>query len=201
MHLPFSLFLALKYLKPRRNFLSAVNVLCVLGISLGVAVLVIVIPVMSGFHEMWKEKLLSFNPHIIVSAMEVMEDAGPIYDQVEKVKGVVRAVPFIQSLVVLEHHGMVHPPYLRGVDPARDTQLDRLLESVRDGEKSLEDGGLLMGIDLARTLGVRAGDEVTVFTPQSIAGDNEIRLPDELAVTGVFELGMWQVLASFTVGF
>ena len=67
MTLPFSLFLALKYLKPKRTFLSVVTVLSTLGVLLGVAVLIIVLSVMTGFDEMWRDKILDFNAHVTVS--------------------------------------------------------------------------------------------------------------------------------------
>ena len=56
MYLPFSLFLALKYLKPKRTFISVISVISMIGVVLGVAVLVIVIAVMTGFDDMWREK-------------------------------------------------------------------------------------------------------------------------------------------------
>lgn len=67
MTLPFSLFLALKYLKPKRTFLSVVTVLSVMGVLIGVAVLIIVLSVMTGFDEMWRDKILDFNAHITVA--------------------------------------------------------------------------------------------------------------------------------------
>jgi len=60
----FSLFLAFKYLKPKRSFLSVVTLLSLLGVTLGVAVLIIVLSVMTGFDETWRDKILSFNAHV-----------------------------------------------------------------------------------------------------------------------------------------
>jgi len=62
----FSLFLALRYLKPKRTFVSIITLISVLGVSLGVAVLIIVISVMSGFEEKIKETVLGFEPHIML---------------------------------------------------------------------------------------------------------------------------------------
>ena len=74
MALPFSLFLALKYLKPKRTFLSVVTVISILGVMLGVAVLIIVLSVMSGFDEMWRDKILSFNAHITVTGYGIIQN-------------------------------------------------------------------------------------------------------------------------------
>ncbi len=80
MQLPFSLFLALKYLRPKRTFLSIVTVISVLGVLLGVAVLVIVLSVMTGFDEMWRTKILDFNAHITVSVSGGLADEeSPTY--------------------------------------------------------------------------------------------------------------------------
>ena len=60
--LPFELLLALRYLRPKRTFVSVITLISVLGVSLGVAVLIIVISVMSGFDHDLREKILGFNP-------------------------------------------------------------------------------------------------------------------------------------------
>ena len=92
MTLPFSLFLALKYLKPKRTFLSVVTVLATLGVLLGVAVLVIVLSVMTGFDEMWRDKILDFNAHITVSvAGGLGEEEDSLCEQLEAVPGVTAA--------------------------------------------------------------------------------------------------------------
>src|SRR5206468_5072491 len=64
--LPFELLLALRYLRPKRTFVSVITLISVLGVSLGVAVLIIVISVMSGFDQQLREKILGFNTHLKV---------------------------------------------------------------------------------------------------------------------------------------
>ena len=62
----FSLFLALKYLKPKRSVASVVTIVSVVGVVLGVAIIIIVRAVMTGFGDMWREKILAFKPHITI---------------------------------------------------------------------------------------------------------------------------------------
>src|SRR5467141_1845711 len=62
--LPFELLLALRYLRPKRTFVSVITLISVLGVTLGVAVLIIVISVMSGFDRQLRDKILGFNPHL-----------------------------------------------------------------------------------------------------------------------------------------
>ena len=67
--MPFSIFLALKYLKPKRSVTSVITCVSVLGVLLGVAVVIIVRAVMTGFGDLWQEKILDFKPHISLTAL------------------------------------------------------------------------------------------------------------------------------------
>ena len=66
--MPFSLFLALKYLKPKRSVTSVITCVSVLGVLLGVAVVIIVRAVMTGFGDLWEEKILDFKPHVTIKS-------------------------------------------------------------------------------------------------------------------------------------
>src|SRR5438034_10897349 len=72
--LPFELFLALRYLRPKRTFVSVITLISVIGVMLGVAVLIIVISVMSGFDRQMRDKILGFNAHIRVVRAVPMAD-------------------------------------------------------------------------------------------------------------------------------
>src|SRR4029077_1022216 len=73
--LPFELFLALRFLRPKRTFVSLITFISVVGVMLGVAVLLIVIAVMTGFDREWRERILSFNAHLkVVRPGEMMRD-------------------------------------------------------------------------------------------------------------------------------
>ena len=86
--MPFPLFLALKYLKPKRSFTSVVTVISVLGVILGVAIVIIVRAVMTGFGDMWREKILAFKPHVTISAYEgVIRDDETLAVEVLKAVG------------------------------------------------------------------------------------------------------------------
>ena len=72
--LPFELLLALRYLRPKRTFVSVITLISVLGVTLGVAVLIIVISVMSGFDRQLRERILGFNTHLKVLPLSGMTD-------------------------------------------------------------------------------------------------------------------------------
>ena len=201
MTLPFSLFLALKYLKPKRTFLSVVTVLSTLGVLLGVAVLIIVLSVMTGFDEMWRDKILDFNSHVTVSVPGgLAEDEDGLCEQIEAVPGVVGAAPFLQSLVFIQKpNGQVETPMIRGVDPAREAGVSRIPQSLVAGEFSVADGAVVIGNDLARRLGAGVGDQLTVYSPATFMDKDEIRLPSEMTVAGIFEIGMWEFDMGYVV--
>ena len=197
MTLPFSLFLALKYLKPKRTFLSVVTVISVLGVLLGVAVLVIVLSVMSGFDEMWREKILSFNAHITVTGWGIIEDEEDLLKQIRGVEGVSGAAPYVQGLVFVQHNDRVYTPVLRGIDPEQERTVSQIPDHMVEGEFDVEDNHVVIGRDLAARLAVRPGDPLLVYSPQNFASPDELYLPEELVVSGVYELGMWE----FDIGF
>ncbi len=191
MSLPFSLFLALRYLRPKRTFQSVITLLTILGVLIGVMVLVVVISVMNGFDEMWTDKILSFNAHITIDASSAF-DAEPAWlEDVEAVEGVTGAAPYVQGLAFFNHSGRVFSPLLRGIDPAREARVSRIPEHITAGRFSVKGDEVVIGADLARTLDLQVGDTVLVYSPQSFTSAEEIRLPEELTVAGVFDLGMY----------
>ena len=197
-----SLFLALAYLKPKRQLLSVINLLAVFGTLLGVAVLIIVISVMNGFDEMWKEKILTFQPHVTVFAYPYgMEEDHPLSEEVSALEGVTAVSPFLQTLVMAQVNDAVEQPMLRGIDPESDFLYQKLLEEpdefLRDGSLELREMECLIGRDLAIALGVRTGDRLTVFSPANIPTEDEILLPEELRIAGIFEVGMYQIDIGF----
>jgi len=201
MMLPFSLFLALKYLKPKRTFLSVVTVLSVMGVLLGVAVLIIVLSVMTGFDEMWRDKILDFNAHITVTIPGGLADEeDSLCERIEAVPGVTGAAPFLQSLIFIQKpNGQVETPMIRGVDPMREPRVSRIPQSMIEGEFSVANGSVVIGSDLADHLHVGVGDTLTAYSPATFMSEDEIRLPSDLRVAGIFEIGMWEFDMGYVV--
>src|SRR5467141_1031279 len=94
--LPFELLLALRYLRPKRTFVSVITLISVLGVTLGVAVLIIVISVMSGFDKQLRDKILGFNPHLrIMEVNSTLKDYERITRQVAANRRVSAVAPYI----------------------------------------------------------------------------------------------------------
>jgi lipoprotein-releasing system permease protein len=189
--LPFSLFLALKYLRPKRSFVSAVTVISVVGVLLGVAILVIVLSVMTGFDEMWRTKILSFKPHLTVTAREGMiEDEEEVCRLVDAVPGVTGCAPAIEMRALIQYEGRTAAPIVLGIDPARAESVSQIPTNTHIGRFHLDDESAVLGIDLAMQLGLSPGSKVLVYSPMNVMKKDEMYLPTELAVSGIYEMGM-----------
>ena len=198
MKIPFSLFLAFKYLKPRRSFISAVTVISMLGVTIGVAVLIIVLSVMTGFDEVWRDKILGFNAHVsIVQQGGILHNPERVLNEAKQIEGVVGVAPNLDGLVLIQVDERVHTPVLRGVDPKYEPSVSQVPHHIISGKFEVEDDQIVVGSDLARRLNVRVGDKLTVYSPQSFVSEDEIRLPEELTVSGIFHVGMYE----YDVGF
>ncbi len=197
MRLPFSLFLALKYLRPKRTFISVVTVISVLGGLLGVAVLIIVLSVMSGFDDMWREKILSFNAHITVTGYGIIENEEELVEQIREVDGVTGAAPYVQGIVFISHKDRVFTPMVRGIDPVRERTVSQIPRNMSAGVFDVSDDHCVIGRDLSLRVGAGVGDKLLIYSPQNFTAADEIHLPEELTVAGVFEVGMWE----FDMGF
>src|SRR2546428_8053561 len=99
--LPFELSLALRYLRPKRTFVSVITLISIIGVMLGVAVLIVVISVMSGFDRQLRDKLLGFNAHLRVQRAGLMYDYGSIMQAVASNRNVRAVTPFVVGRVMI----------------------------------------------------------------------------------------------------
>ena len=214
MQLPFSFFLALRFLKPKRTFVSVITVISVLGVTLGIAVLILVISVMTGFDLELRRKVLGFDPHIVVGgAGAPLADWRDIPAKLSGVPGVTHSSPFVQGPVLLASSlGDVRSAQVRGIDPAAEGAGEGIRNAIVAGEIKLEGESCILGLELARTLQVRVGDKVTAYPAKdfgpvlnalneaenakdpkaAIAKLRNLVLPMELTVTGLFSSGRYQ---------
>src|SRR5215831_10517256 len=101
--LPFELLLALRYLRPKRTFVSVITLISVLGVTLGVAVLIIVISVMSGFDRQLRQKILGFSPHLrIVQPKHTLRSYQDLMRKVSANPAVNTVAPYVLGRVLVE---------------------------------------------------------------------------------------------------
>ena len=101
--LPYELFLALRYLRPKRTFVSVITLISVIGVMLGVAVLIVVISVMTGFDRQLRDKILGFNAHLrVFKPDEALTDYRAVMASITSNRHVKAAAPFILGQVLVE---------------------------------------------------------------------------------------------------
>lgn len=211
----FSLFLALRYLKPRRTFLSIITLISVLGVTLGITVLILVISVMTGFDRELKRKVVGFDAHLLVTNRDLLQDWRSTADDIRKAsRDIVAVSPFVLGPVILEYQSTRMAPKIRGVDPKLEAEVSEIKGSVVEGKWDLDGANAVIGGEIARALGVKVGDKLTIYSPGNLkavfdqlddldkSGDRaakdkkiaqlrELILPTEVTVTGIFKSGRY----------
>ena len=168
MKLPFSLFLALRYLKPKRTFLSIITLISVIGVMLGVTVLILVISVMTGFDRELRQKVIDFDAHILVTTEDCSAIGATSRSKSTRHPGVVATAPYVQGPVIVEFHNRRLAPLIRGIDPEQEEKVIPLQKFINYGKLDLEGDSTVLGIELARKLGVTVGDKMTVYSPGNL---------------------------------
>ena len=187
----FPLFLAAKYLKPTRSWMSAITFFSVLGVVLGVAIIIIVRAVMTGFGDMWREKILAFKPHVTVTSMNgVIRDDAAVAELLRGIDGVVAVSPSVEARVLAEHDRRVNAPVVIGVSAEDLAALHpQIAENIVAGKLDIEEDNVLLGVDLAGQLGLRVGDKILIYSPMNLVAEDEMFFPEEAVVGGIFQMG------------
>ena len=196
----FPLFLALKYLKPKRSVASVITCVSILGVMLGVAVVIVVRSVMTGFGDIWEEKILDFKPHVTLlpAAGNVISGEDAIAERLRTIPGVTCVTPEIDTRVLLSHRGRVLAPVILGVDGDDFVRAYRV-GAPRAGTFDLDGDSIVLGATAARTLGVWVGDEVTVYSPKTLVAKDEVFLPVKWKVVGIFSCGQHEYDSGYVV--
>jgi lipoprotein-releasing system permease protein len=214
--LPFELLLALRYLRPKRTFVSVITLISVLGVALGVAVLMIVISVMSGFDQQLRDKILGFNTHLKVFEPErTMPDYKRVMSIIASNPEVKAQGPFVIERVLLRSEPpqgqgqakRADTPYLRGMAPELETNLTILPRSIVAGKFDVSDRGLLIGTEFAQNMRLDVGDRVLIYSPsdlekwqKSVEEKHEkVSAGVEYEIRGIFDVGYYDYNVSVVV--
>jgi len=205
--LPFELFLALRYLRTKRTFVSIITLISIVGVALGVAVLIIVISVMSGFGHELRDKIMGFQAHLTVRQSGPAMTNYPLVAAVIRSNPKVRGVsPFVLGPVLVETQGdsnrpsMPEAPMLRGVDMATEGKVSKLPEQIKRGVFDLSGRGVLVGVEFANNLQLQVGDTLSIYSIREIKKMKEARehkreltiMPDDYEVRGIFDTGYYE---------
>ena len=210
LRLPFELFLALRYLQPKRTFVSIITLISILGVALGVGVLIIVISVMSGFDHDLQQQILGFKPHVMVTKydfasrseepMQTYSKVAALISTSHAVKGV---APFIFGPVLVRTEGPTNEarlqdaPVLRGFDVDTEGKTSKLPSQIVDGEFNLAGHGLVVGTYFAENLKLSVGDHLAILSTSELdkllkageRGAGAQTMPDSYEIRGIYSTG------------
>jgi lipoprotein-releasing system permease protein len=190
------LFVGLRYLRAKRRtrFVSFITLISLIGISLGVAALIVILSVMNGFEGELRGRLLSMSAHGSVAAVDgVMEQWESIVERASSEPGVKAAAPFVQMEGMIQSRKELYAVMVHGVDPRYEENLSGdMINMIAGSLDVLKPGArnIILGRMLAYDLGARVGDGVVLLVPKPV-GDGTLRPVLERFVTGgIFEAGL-----------
>jgi len=184
--LPYELFVSLRYLRAKRRerFISLITFFSTLGVLLGVMTLNIVLAVMTGFEEDLRNRILGFNPHVIVSSYtNTIPDYRPVVEKAKQVPGVITATPVVYGQVMVSSRQRVSGVVVRAVEPEHASSVVNVVAHVgagtlddlgkeRDvtireegGTRSVRLSGVVIGEELRKQLEVQVGEPISLVSP------------------------------------
>lgn len=180
-------FVARRYLWSRRRhpFVGVISAISALGIAVGTAALVVVLSVMSGFDHDLKERIIGLRAHLVVEREGGLEAADELAARLERSSAVSGASPYVEGQALLQRGAWGTGVLVRGIDPAGERKVSRFDRYLTEGSLADGPGGVVLGGELAKRLGVRIGDEVQLLSQQS-------ERPKSLKVEGLFSSGMYE---------
>lgn len=191
--LPFLIGLRYTRAKRRNHFISFISLTSMLGLSLGVAVLILVLSVMNGFDHELRTRVLGMVPHVRVEARDSVTDWETLAGKLREKPHVIGAAPYIEQQGMFTTNGRNKGALVTGIDPSAEDQVSIISEHMVQGSLAdLTPGswGIVMGELLARNLGVGVGDRVTLLVPEaSITPGGIFPRLKRFTVTGIFKVG------------
>jgi lipoprotein-releasing system permease protein len=189
--------IALRYLLSKRTvaFVNVISLISIIGVTIGVAALIVVLSVFNGFGSLVTSLLVSFDPHLRIESIKRVDLAA--YDSLTQFLGsqdkVMGYAPFVNGKAIVVSKGLTRVINIRGVDPEGIDKVSGLRDKLVLGDASLKDAdknGIVLGMALADRLGTVVGDTISVVSPTGVEvallqmGQPLIR---RFKVTGIYE--------------
>jgi len=184
---PWYIHLALRQLFPTGRKFPFFTVISTLGVTLGVALLIIVMGVMGGFAYETRHKIVDTEGDVQIKARGWISDYPSVIKKVEAVPGVAGATPYASDRVMIMFGDKAEYPELRGIDlnsVDRVTPLDKYL--VIGSLDDMDDDSIILSAQLAASIGASVGNTIEVYSPLIIRkmGQDEVFLPRQVRVVG-----------------
>jgi len=197
--LPFELFVGMRYTRAKRrnHFISFISMTSMIGIGLGVAALIVVLSVMNGFQEELRSRILGVASHIqITGPNNALNNWQEVADAAQPSPHVVGVAPYIMAQGMLSNGQAVQGAIVRGVLPSDEGKVSDLAGHMRAGQLAdLKAGefGIVLGAELAQSLGVMLGDKVVLMAPQGqFTPTGVVPRIKQFTVVGLFQIGMYE---------
>ncbi len=214
MKFPFEFSISLRYLKAKQkeSFISLISVISVAGVALGVMALIIVMSVMNGFREDIRRRIIGSQAHVVIASYDQggIENWEQVLARAEEHPLVTAISPYLSNQVMLKKDHHVEGVVIWGIDTQRETKvtqlrsnmksgsLDKLNQPPLPGKNPLRGRGIILGIEVARRLGLLTGDQVTVVAPVfKVTAAGTVPKVATFQVVGIFEAGMYEYDATF----
>ncbi|EAT13309.1 lipoprotein-releasing ABC transporter permease subunit [Bermanella marisrubri] len=193
-NLPIAIGLRYTRAKRRNHFISFISAISMAGLTLGVAVLILVLSVMNGFDRELRQRILGMVPHAaVMGEKQGISNWQDVAAQIADRDDVLATAPFIQIQGMMSYRGRVSGVMVTGIEPEWEERVSILPDFIEQGDfYSLQPGdyGVVMGELLARKLGVTLGDKVTLIMPEaSLTPAGLMPRLKRFEVTGVFAVG------------
>jgi lipoprotein-releasing system permease protein len=197
LNLPYELLIGLRYTRAKRqnHFISFISMTSMIGVALGITALIVVMSVMNGFQEELRSRILGVASHLeIAGGHGDLADWQGLAAQVSQHPEVRGMAPYINAQALLAAGSETKGALVRGLIPAEESKVAEFADRMLDGNlENLKPGefGIVLGADLARSLGVFRGDKVAVIAPQGVVTPAGM-LPriKQFTVVGLFRMGM-----------
>jgi lipoprotein-releasing system permease protein len=209
MAVPFELQIALRYLLAKRKqaFISVISSISTLGVTVGVMAVIIALAIMTGLQQELRDRIVGANPHVYVWSRIGIADYHREVEKLRRVPHVQGAAPAVLGRALISAQNNREAIQIKGIDPALEPTVTDLKSAMLTGSidglvSSNEDTipGVLLGKDLAASLGVTLGDSVLITTPEGIlTPSGRVPYPRRLRVAGTFSLGLYEF--DTTMGF
>lgn len=194
----FSFFISRKFLRSRKEsgFLNIISAISIVGITIGVATLIIALSVLKGFEKTIQEKITDFDSHIKVTTFSgTVNNYYSITEKIDSLLGLHKSniTPFLSKLVIISSKSRQDGLNVIGIHP--ESKIERLERNIISGKFDLGDvnsNNLIIGKVLANKLRLKLGDKVTLFALKEDRIPSPENLPnvERFVITGIFESGM-----------
>ncbi|MEW6127720.1 MAG: ABC transporter permease [Acidobacteriota bacterium] len=205
--MPYELFIALRYLRAKRKqvMISVITFIAIAAVAAGVAALIVVLAMMTGFREEFQEKILSGTAHLnlLPKSGETINDYPALLEKLRALPHIRNASPTLYQKVLMQGKQDTDGAFLKGVDTSAPLESSEVFQFIKagevtsltqfetDSESNVTIDHLIIGQDLATNIGLKLGDIVTLISPQGHLTPMGLspRYRD-FKVTGIFASGL-----------